>query len=133
MRRRNRIYLDLGVVRVMAKLFVNGKEAGILWKPPYTTDITNFIHEGENSLKIDVANLWINRQIGDEFLPEDSERNPNGTIKSEVWPDWVLSEKPSPTGRYSFTSWRLWKKEDKLQESGLLGPVFIKQTTTDNE
>lgn len=133
LRNGSRIYLDLGVVREMAKLFVNGKEAGILWKPPYSMDITNFIHEGENSLKIDVVNLWVNRQIGDEFLPEDSERKPNGTLKSDVWPDWVLRESPSPTGRYSFTSWRLWKKEDNLQESGLLGPVCIKQSTTYDE
>ena len=32
---------------------------------------------------------------------------------------------PSPTGRFTFTSWRLWKKDDPLVESGLLGPVTL--------
>lgn len=129
----SRLYLDLGKVHTMAKLYVNGSEAGILWKPPYCTDISNYIREGENSLKIEVVNLWVNRQIGDEFLPEDSERNPNGTLKSGVWPGWILNETPGPTGRYSFTTWRLWKKEDPLQDSGMLGPVYLKQSTANHE
>ena len=70
-----------------------------------------------------MVNLWINRQIGDEQLPEDSDRKPNGTLKS--WPAWLAEGKPSPTGRYTFTSWRLWKKGDPLVESGLLGPVTL--------
>jgi GH25 family lysozyme M1 (1,4-beta-N-acetylmuramidase) len=67
----------------------------------------------------------INRMIGDEQLPEDSERNPNGTLKS--WPKWLAEGKPSPTGRFTFTSWRLWQKDSPLQESGLLGPVTIQR------
>ncbi len=121
------LFLDLGKVQVMAKVFVNGKSAGILWKPPYRADITSLVHEGENSLKIEVVNLWANRQIGDENLPEDSERNPNGTLKQNTWPDWILKDRPSPTGRQTFTTWRLWKKDDPLQESGLLGPVTLQQ------
>ena len=78
---------------------------------------------GDNVLEVKVVNLWINRQIGDELLPEDSDRNPNGTLKS--WPQWLEDGKPSPTGRHTFTSWRLWKKDSPLQESGLLGPVTI--------
>jgi hypothetical protein len=123
----NRLFLDLGEVHVMANVFVNGKEAGILWKPPYQVDITSLVHKGENSLKIEVINLWVNRQIGDEYLPEDSERKPNGTLKQNTWPDWISEEKPSPTGRHTFTTWRLWKKDDMLQESGLLGPVILQQ------
>jgi len=121
----NRLILDLGKVQVMAKVFVNGKDAGILWKPPYRTDITSLVHEGENSLKIEVVNLLVNRQIGDENLPEDSERNPNGTLKQNTWPDWILNDQPSPTGRQTFTTWRLWKKDELLQESGLIGPVTL--------
>lgn len=61
--------------------------------------------------------------IGDENLPEDSERNGDGTVKK--WPDWLEQGKSSPAGRFTFTSWRLWKKDAPLQESGLLGPVVL--------
>jgi hypothetical protein len=118
-----RIYLDLGKVQVMARVRLNGKDLGILWKPPYRLDITPAAKPGDNALEIDVVNLWVNRLIGDEQLPEDSNRNTNGTIRS--WPQWLLDGKPSPTGRFTFSSWRLWKKTDPLQESGLIGPVTL--------
>jgi hypothetical protein len=82
------------------------------------------LKSGSNALEIKVTYLLINRMIGDEFLPEDSDRNGNGTLKE--WPQWVLDGKPSPTGRFTFASWRLWKKEGPLQESGLLGPVTLR-------
>jgi hypothetical protein len=56
-------------------------------------------------------------------LPDDSARNPNGTLKE--WPAWVNEGKSNPGGRFTFTSWRLWKKDSPLQESGLLGPVRL--------
>jgi hypothetical protein len=68
----------------------------------------------------------VNRLIGDEQLPEDSERNPEGTLKQ--WPSWLNEDKPSPTGRFTFTTWRLWKKDAQLQPSGLLGPVMLRTT-----
>jgi hypothetical protein len=116
-------YLDLGRVAVMANVKLNGKDLGILWKPPYRVDITNVVKSGDNILEIKVVNLMINRMIGDELLPDDSERNPDGTLKK--WPQWLQDGKPSPTGRFTFTSWRLWAKGSPLQESGLLGPVTI--------
>ena len=107
----------------MAEVNLNGKDLGIVWKPPYRVDVTDALKPGENVLETKVVNLWINRQIGDEQLPEDSDRNQNGTLKS--WPQWLQEGKPSPTGRFTFTSWRLWKKDDPLAESGLLGPVTL--------
>jgi hypothetical protein len=86
-------------------------------------DVSGAIQPGRNALELRVVNLWINRQIGDEQLAEDSDRNPNGTLKS--WPQWLGQQRPSPTGRYTFSSWRLWKKGDPLVESGLLGPVQV--------
>ncbi len=121
------IFLDLGRVEVMAQVKLNGKDLGILWKTPYRVEVTDAIQPGDNVLEVDVVNLWINRQIGDEQLPEDSQRNPNGTLKE--WPQWVQEGKPSPTGRYTFTSWRLWKKDDPLVPSGLLGPVMLSAVT----
>jgi len=118
-----RLFLDLGQVAVMAEVKLNGKDLGILWKPPFRVEVSGVCKSGENLLEVKVVNLWINRLIGDEQLAEDSDRNPSGTLKS--WPNWLQEGKPSPTGRYTFTSWRLWKKNSPLQESGLLGPVQI--------
>ena len=118
------MYLDLGDVQVMAEVKLNGKDLGILWKPPYRVEITGVAKPGDNALEVKVTNLWINRMIGDEQLPEDSDRNPDGSLKA--WPRWLQEGKPSPTGRYTFTSWRLWKKDSPLVKSGLLGPVFLR-------
>ena len=118
-----RLYLDLGRVEVMAEVKVNGKRFSLLWKPPYRLDITAVARAGQNTLEVAAVNLWPNRLIGDEQLPEDSERNPDGTLKR--WPQWLLDGKPSPTGRFTFSMWHLWKKNDPLLESGLLGPVKL--------
>jgi len=118
-----RLYLDLGKVAVMARVKLNGQDLGILWKAPYRVEATGILHAGDNTLEVQVVNLWINRLIGDEHLPEDSDRNPDGTLKS--WPKWLEQSQPSPTGRFTFTSWRLWKKDDPLVDSGLLGPVTL--------
>jgi hypothetical protein len=119
-----RLFLDLGQVEVMADVKLNGTQLGVLWKPPFTVDITAVAKPGANRLEIKVVNLWPNRLIGDEQLPEDSDRFPNGTLKS--WPAWLLEGKPSPTGRFTFSMWRLWKKDDQLLPSGLLGPVKLR-------
>jgi hypothetical protein len=115
--------LNLGQVAVMARPKLNRHDLGILWKPPFEAEVTSFLREGENALEVEVVNLWPNRMIGDEQLPEDSKRKPNGTL--EEWPEWLLKNEPSPTGRHSFTTWRLWKQDSVLQSSGLLGPVTI--------
>ena len=118
------LYLDLGSVQVMARVRLNGKDLGILWKPPFCVEITEAAKAGENRLEVDVVNLWVNRMIGDENMPEDSPRNTDGTLKE--WPQWVLEGKSSPTGRYTFTSWRLWKAGDAPVASGLIGPVTLR-------
>ncbi len=121
--RGKRLFLDLGQVDVIARVSLNGQDLGLLWKPPFRLDITRAAVAGDNRLEVKVTNLWPNRMIGDQQLPEDSQRNPNGTLKR--WPQWVLEDKPSPTGRFTFTTWRLWKKSSPLLDSGLLGPVRI--------
>lgn len=120
---RRRLFLDLGNVAVIGEVKLNGKDLGILWKPPFRIDATDACKPGENALEVKVVNLWINRLIGDEQLAEDSDRNPDGTLK--CWPPWLDQSKASPAGRYAFTSWRLWKKDLPLHPSGLLGPVRI--------
>ncbi|MCL5280799.1 MAG: hypothetical protein M1376_12935, partial [Planctomycetes bacterium] len=118
------LILDLGNVQVVAEVKLNGKDLGLLWKSPYRVEITGAARPGDNALEVRVTNLWVNRMIGDENLPEDSSRNPEGTLKE--WPVWVREGKPSPTGRCTFTSWRLWKAGDPLVGSGLVGPVILR-------
>lgn len=119
-----RVLLDLGNVQVIARVRLNGQDLGVWWRAPFVRDVTDLLAGGDNRLEVEVTNLWPNRMIGDEHLPEDSPRNPNGTLKQ--WPDWLLAGKPSPTGRHTFATWRLWKKSDQLLESGLLGPVRLR-------
>jgi hypothetical protein len=118
-----RLYLDLGKVQVMAQVKLNGNDLGILWKSPYRLDVTDAVKAGKNRLEVRVVNLWVNRMIADEKMPEDSSRNADGTLKE--WPQWVREGKRSPAGRYTFTTWRLWKTGDSLLESGLIGPVTL--------
>lgn len=121
--RQSQIFLDLGRVEVIAEVKLNGKDLGVLWKPPFRVEVTPALQPGDNVIEVKVTNLWVNRMIGDEQFPEDGERNPEGTLKQ--WPQWLQDGKPSPTGRSTFTSWRLWKKDAPLVESGLLGPVKL--------
>jgi hypothetical protein len=115
--------LNLGRVEVMAQVTLNDRDLGILWRAPYAVDITRALKPGMNTLRVRVTNLWPNRMIGDEHLPEDSKRYPNGTLVE--WPEWLANDSPSPTGRFTFTSWRLWKADSPLQPSGLMGPVML--------
>jgi hypothetical protein len=122
----NRVHLDLGTVHALARVAVNGHTPVMLWKPPFQVDLTGIVQPGDNPLRVEVVNLWPNRMIGDELLPEDSQRHPNGTLVE--WPQWLLDGQESPTGRHTFTSWRLWKKDDPLLPSGLIGPVTLQIT-----
>lgn len=118
-----RVVLDLGRVEVMARVHLNGKDMGILWKPPYRLDVTANLLEGNNELRVEVINLWPNRLIGDAALPEDSKRDERGNLVE--WPQWLREGKSSPTGRSTFVTYPLWKKDEALQASGLLGPVTM--------
>jgi hypothetical protein len=65
------IYLDLGKVRDIAEVEVNGKPAGMVWAPPYRVDVTNELKPGANQLTIKVTNEWTNRIVGDRLSPPD--------------------------------------------------------------
>ncbi|HEX7654298.1 MAG TPA: glycosyl hydrolase, partial [Verrucomicrobiae bacterium] len=65
-----RMVLDLGEVRELAAVTVNGQKCGISWCPPFRVDITSALKPGGNQLAITVVNFWPNRIIGDADLPE---------------------------------------------------------------
>jgi hypothetical protein len=110
--------LDLGKVSNMARVKLNGKDLGVVWTTPWQVNISQAVRKKGNILEVEVANLWINRLIGDEALPDDG-------IKNHQWPDWLLNGTPRKSGRYTFTTHRYYKKGDPLVESGLIGPVTI--------
>lgn len=119
----HQLFLDLGKVAVMARVKLNGVDCGTAWKPPYQVDITRAAHAGKNELEIDVVNLWINRMIGDEQLPEDCHWLNYETLAE--WPDWFKAGKPRPSGRYTFTTCKHYQQDSPLVASGLLGPVTL--------
>lgn len=117
------IVLDLGRVKHIAKVRLNGVPLGVQWKPPFRWDITKFVKPGKNSLEVQITNTWVNRLIGDEELPDDCEWHPDGRLR--FFPNWFVEGKPRPSGRLTFTTWKHYRKGDPLEESGLLGPVKI--------
>ena len=119
-----RILLDLGDVRVLAEVTVNGKHLGVLWKPPFRVDIAGALQTGRNELEVRVTNLWPNRMIGDEQFPDDIAWMKGNPFPKE-WPDWVTGKATRQSPRITFTSRRTYQKGDPLLPSGLLGPVWI--------
>ena len=65
------VWIDLGKVRDIAEVKVNGKSAGLVWAPPYRVDVTAALKPGANKLEIEVTNEWTNRIAGDRLLPAD--------------------------------------------------------------
>lgn len=92
------VYIDLGVVKNIADVTLNGKHLGIVWTAPWRIDVSPAIKKGENVLQIEVINLWPNRLIGDAALPPEK-RLTNTNIQ--------------------------FKKDAPLLASGLLGPVIV--------
>jgi len=117
------LMLDLGRVREIAEVRLNGIDLGILWKMPFRVDITEAAKAGENTLEVRVTNLWPNRLIGDEQLPDDCEWNGDGSLKA--WPEWFTKGEPRPSGRITFTTWKHWHRDSPLIDSGLFGPVRV--------
>jgi hypothetical protein len=120
--------LDLGDVQVMAEVKLNGKDLGLLWKPPYRIDVGDVLRAGENELEVRVTNLWVNRLIGDEAYPPDASyiTKSAGGEAIEAIPPWQLNDQPKPqTKRKTFATYRHNKAGDALLPSGLIGPVRL--------
>jgi hypothetical protein len=93
------LWLDLGDVRDVAEVAVNGKYLSIQWKTPFKVDVTGALKPGSNQIVIEVTNLWVNRLIGDQQ---------SYAVK-----------------KYTFTDFEPYKAESPLLPSGLLGPVRL--------
>ncbi|EDM35122.1 putative glycosyslhydrolase [Pedobacter sp. BAL39] len=111
-------YLDLGGVNCMARVKLNGRDLGILWTAPWRIEVTKDLRSGKNELEVEVVNLWPNRLIGDEQLPDDG-------IVNGQWPDWLKNGDRRNSGRVTFTTARHYSKNSPLLSSGLLGPVTL--------
>lgn len=127
--------LDLGTVADIARVFVNGREAGVAWRAPFRVDVTSLLRAGANALEIRVANRWINRLIGDEAIPVPYNYQPRGVSKFTdgrilQLPDWLYDPaKRTPAPRHSFSVWKHYDADSPLVPSGLLGPVKIEWRT----
>lgn len=97
-----RLSLDMGSVHEVAEVTVNGHKLGTAWTAPFALDITDAVRTGRNELKIKVANLWVNRLIGDA--------------------------QPGVAHKYTFTTIPTYRADAPLRPSGLLGPVIIRQS-----
>jgi hypothetical protein len=117
------LMLDLGSVKYIAAVSLNGQDLGTWWKPPFAADISTVAKPGKNSLRVRITNLWTNRLIGDEQLPADVEWN--GKPLKE-WPAWLRDGAPRSSGRYTFTTWHHYTRDSQLVESGLIGPVMLR-------
>jgi hypothetical protein len=93
------MYLDLGEVREIARVRLNGHDLGILWKRPFRVALGGAAKPGLNELAVEVTNLWPNRLIGDESLP--------------------------PGKRLTKTNIVKFQAGSTLLPSGLLGPVKV--------
>jgi hypothetical protein len=93
------VMLDLGKVNMIAEVFINDQKVRTLWCTPYAADISQFVKQGENTLKVKVTSTWFNRLAFDASLPEAERKT------------WTI-EGP--------------KAGSKLKEYGLLGPVTLK-------
>jgi hypothetical protein len=114
------LYLDLGTVKNMAHVRLNGKDLGTVWTAPWRVDISDAVKAKDNTLEIEVVNLWANRLIGDEQLPYDGPEHGR-------WPEWLLKGEPRPSERYTFAAYRHYNKDSPLLESGLIGPVTVSE------
>jgi len=104
-RQTKRLFLDLGAVKEVAEVRLNGQKLGILWCTPWRVDITKAVKPTGNVLEIDVINLWANRVIGDLAQPKEK----RFTKTHEVFRFDMLA------------------KTTPLIESGLLGPVTLQR------
>jgi hypothetical protein len=93
------MWIDLGDVKNLAEVTVNGQSLGVVWHKPYRVDASTALRPGANEVSIKVVNAWVNRLIGDQ--------------------------QPGVTTPVTFADYKPYKADSPLLESGLLGPVQV--------
>ena len=94
-------WLDLGRVREVAEVRVDGQALGIAWTFPFRVKVpAALLGAGPHALEIEVTNVWNNRVVGDQFLPEEERLT-----------------RTNMQGRHT--------KDSPLVPSGLRGPVTL--------
>jgi hypothetical protein len=94
------VTLDLGSLKNLAEVSLNGHALGVIWRPPWRVDVSSALKPGANRLTVRVTNLWQNRLIGDAALPEAK--------------------------RVATVTHNPYRSDSPLAESGLLGPVTLR-------
>jgi len=94
-----KLSIDLGEVKNLAEVSVNGEPLGIVWHAPYRVDVTAALKPGANEITVKVTNAWVNRLIGDQ--------------------------QPDEATKYTFADVKPYKANSPLLPSGLLGPVQV--------
>jgi hypothetical protein len=105
------VRLQLGDVKYIARVRVNGKDLGVVWTSPWTAELSAAAKPGDNELEIDVTNLWVNRLIGDAGLPENRR-----FTKTNIY---------LQKGDRTLKPYQGYGSTDPLVPSGLLGPVRL--------
>lgn len=95
----SKVSLDLGDVKDIAEVIVNGVNCGTIWTFPNRIDISKSVKDGLNQLEVRVVNGWTNRIKG---------VNEEEIVDSSIW-----------------TNTPYWAKDIPLQKSGLKGPLSI--------
>lgn len=108
------IYLDLGDISKVGEVWLNDTPLGITWTKPYRFNVTDILIQGENTLKVEVANTWSNRLKGDALT---GQKYTNTNIKNTIVP--VNRIEPGDQTRVPWA-------DVPLIKSGLLGPVTLK-------
>ena len=136
--------LDLGDVRDVAEVFLDGERIGALWHAPYRIELPRSVKPGRHALKVRVTNAWTNRLIGDEKEPDDCVLSKKmlglgvRLVQSEgktrdiplgraviAIPEEIRANKPRKVARYTFSSWHYILSDKDLRPAGLLGQVKL--------
>lgn len=135
------VTLNLGKVKELAAVTINGQFVQVLWHAPFKVDISKYVRKGANTVSIAVTNTWANQIIGDNRYPDDCEWGKEIPVNSETsagsslayFPEWLMKGKERPSSRrVAFSTWNYYTKEYPLVESGLLSEVkleFMKNTS----